>query len=93
MSKVHQIEFDNLRESSLLSEKEIDEVSSSLGNSSNLSEEEQELNKKTYDHTDQFAILYGGKWKYLPCIFITTYLLGTCTSKCIMTAKTLTKVF
>ena len=42
---------------------------------------------------DQFAILYGDKWKIIPSIAITCYLTLTAISKCIMTGNILGKVF
>ena len=47
---------------------------------------------KTYDHTEQFSILYGDKWKVFPAVAISIYLFGVSVSKCIMTGKTLSKV-
>ena len=51
------------------------------------------MDKKTYDHNEQFEILYGKKWKYFPSISITIYLTGTAITKCIMTGNTLAQFF
>lgn len=50
-------------------------------------------NIKTFTHIEQFKILYGEKWKYFPAFAISIYLLGVSISKCIMTGKTLSKLF
>lgn len=50
-------------------------------------------NVKTFTHIEQFKLLYGEKWKYFPAFAISIYLLGVSISKCIMTGKTLSKLF
>jgi hypothetical protein len=50
-------------------------------------------NIKTFTHIEQFKILYGEKWKYFPAFAISIYLFGVSISKCIMTGKTLSKLF
>jgi amino acid permease len=61
-----------------------------------LSQEDDPLLEKefeSYDHIEQFRILFGEKWKFFPALAISIYLLGVSISKCIMTGKTLSKLF
>ena len=48
---------------------------------------------RTFDHVEQFAYLYGNKWKLFPSLAVAFYLLGAAVSKCIMTGNTLSKLF
>lgn len=47
---------------------------------------------ESYDHIQQFSILYGDKWRLFPAVTISIYLFGVSISKCIMTGKTLSKL-
>ena len=47
----------------------------------------------TFDHMQQFSILYGTQWKIFPVLAISIYLFGVSISKCIITGKALSKLF
>lgn len=48
---------------------------------------------ESIDHVEQFKVLYGERWKFFPALAISIYLFGVSISKCIMTGKTLSKLF
>lgn len=97
MSKLAYIEKKNHpeRESLIENEENYDSYNSGNGGSiiSTTSEATEDRKLKVYDHVEQFRLLYGENWKYLPSIIISVYLTGVSISKCIMTAKTLSGVF